>query len=192
MPLLLLPVQLSDFASFETYLYHSGGDLIAPMKPFAWPATDPATATLRNTWSIAQQRHVYLSDKSARFLKVVDTDLDNETISLGRWHFYPNGYPHTEETMGWEFRGPTGYANEAQKRMTEFCLRKVFETRYERGGPGPQWILTTLTTKVPHHRRGAGGMIVRWGIERAEEDGVPAFVEGSELGTPLYKVGFSG
>lgn len=52
-------------------------------------------------------------------------------------------------------------------------------------------VLTTLKTKESEQKRGAGSMLVKWGIEQARKDGVPAFLEASKEGQPMYeKAGF--
>jgi GNAT superfamily N-acetyltransferase len=53
-------------------------------------------------------------------------------------------------------------------------------------GTRPYFSLYTLVTLPDHHRRGAGGMLLQWGCEKADELGVEAFVEASLMGQPLY------
>ena len=51
--------------------------------------------------------------------------------------------------------------------------------------------LKLLHTDPKHQGRGAGGMLVRWGVEEARRRGVPAYLESSEAGHSLYrKYGF--
>ncbi|OCK76718.1 hypothetical protein K432DRAFT_305732, partial [Lepidopterella palustris CBS 459.81] len=38
-----------------------------------------------------------------------------------------------------------------------------------------------------HQRKGAGTMLMQWGMERAAEMGLPAYLEASHEGYPLYK-----
>ena len=42
-------------------------------------------------------------------------------------------------------------------------------------------------THSEHRRRGAGLMMMKWGIEKADEIGFDAFVEATEEGWPMYK-----
>ena len=52
-------------------------------------------------------------------------------------------------------------------------------------------VLTTLVTRETARRRGAGGMLMDWGVEMAKRDGVPAYLEATAAGVPLYaKHGF--
>ncbi|KAI9710702.1 MAG: hypothetical protein M1820_002535 [Bogoriella megaspora] len=56
---------------------------------------------------------------------------------------------------------------------------------------GPQWMLTTLKTKEPERRRGAGGMLVEWGVQQAKKEGIPAYLEAVPEAKSLYeKFGF--
>lgn len=48
-------------------------------------------------------------------------------------------------------------------------------------------MLCTLLTKHTQRKRGAGSMLVRWGVERAKRDGVPAFLEATPAGAPIYE-----
>lgn len=51
--------------------------------------------------------------------------------------------------------------------------------------------LDMLCTHPEYRRRGAGGMLVSWGCERADADRVAAYVDASPSGKPLYeKFGF--
>ena len=38
-----------------------------------------------------------------------------------------------------------------------------------------------------HRRRGAGRLLMGWGVEMAQEKGFEVFVEGTDLGRPLYE-----
>lgn len=44
-----------------------------------------------------------------------------------------------------------------------------------------------LATRPEHKRRGAGSMLVQWGCDIADKDGVPAYIDASKAGAPLYK-----
>lgn len=51
--------------------------------------------------------------------------------------------------------------------------------------------LDMLCARPDEQRRGAGGMLVKWGCDRADEDGVGTYVDASETGKALYeKFGF--
>lgn len=54
-------------------------------------------------------------------------------------------------------------------------------------GSRPHWFLQLLGTETGYQRMGIGGMFVRWGVERADEEGLECYVDASEFGAPLYK-----
>jgi GNAT superfamily N-acetyltransferase len=52
-------------------------------------------------------------------------------------------------------------------------------------------VLSKLCTDPQHQRRGAGTMLIKWGCDIAQEHGVPAFLEATPAGLPVYqKSGF--
>ena len=48
-------------------------------------------------------------------------------------------------------------------------------------------VLASIITRAPHRRRGAGRLLVEWGLEQARRDGCPAYVEATEEGQALYE-----
>ncbi|KAG8626935.1 hypothetical protein KVT40_005880 [Elsinoe batatas] len=54
-------------------------------------------------------------------------------------------------------------------------------------------LLNILATDPEYHRRGIGGMHLRWGLAEADRLNVVAYLEGSDDGVPLYeRYGFEG
>lgn len=52
-------------------------------------------------------------------------------------------------------------------------------------------VLHILATHPDHHRRGAGAMLLKWGLEQADKAQLPAFLESTPTGKPLYaRLGF--
>jgi GNAT superfamily N-acetyltransferase len=51
--------------------------------------------------------------------------------------------------------------------------------------------LDMLGTHPDYRKRGAGSMLVQWGCDLADREGVAAYVDASKAGAPLYeKFGF--
>lgn len=48
-------------------------------------------------------------------------------------------------------------------------------------------VLSLLGTHPKHERRGAGAMLIRWGLAQADGDQKRCYVDSSSLGYPLYK-----
>jgi len=47
--------------------------------------------------------------------------------------------------------------------------------------------LELVATRKEWQGRGAAGMLLRWGVQRADEDGVEAYLEASPEGKPVYE-----
>lgn len=50
-------------------------------------------------------------------------------------------------------------------------------------------VLMGMVTRQCYRRQGAASQLVQWGVDRAREDGVPAFLEASVGGKPVYEAG---
>ncbi|KAK5016299.1 hypothetical protein LTR39_002154 [Cryomyces antarcticus] len=69
----------------------------------------------------------------------------------------------------------------AQWVMDEFLGRRIERMQ------GPHALLDLCFCHPSYQRRGAGTQLVRWGCRRADELGIPAFVEATATGTRLYE-----
>ncbi|KAI0469802.1 acyl-CoA N-acyltransferase [Xylariaceae sp. FL0804] len=68
---------------------------------------------------------------------------------------------------------------------------KENEQHKEVMGDAPHWHLHLLAVSHDYMGKGLGGQLLRWGIERAEKDGLPQFMIASKAGRYLYaKHGF--
>lgn len=71
------------------------------------------------------------------------------------------------------------------------CFNALFELfnfhKRDILGTRPYHCLDTLVTHPDHHRRGAGGLLVKWGVEEADRRNVECYLEASPMGVPLYE-----
>ena len=51
----------------------------------------------------------------------------------------------------------------------------------------PHWYLDMLGVRKEFQGKGAGTTLLRWGLEKADEAGIEAYLAASPAGTPLYK-----
>ncbi|KAF2749343.1 acyl-CoA N-acyltransferase [Sporormia fimetaria CBS 119925] len=124
-------------------------------------------------------------DPTVHFLKVIDTEKNNEIIACAKWHIYEKELSEEDvekrnkkipDDASLAYRDFFGFLNESRKKWM---------------GTKPFCFLNILVTHPDHHRRGAGAMLVKWGTDRADKAHLPAFLEASEEGKPLYaKMGF--
>jgi GNAT superfamily N-acetyltransferase len=77
--------------------------------------------------------------------------------------------------------------DESEPAMIDALFELFNGRKREYLGQRPYYCLDTLATLGKHERRGAGSLLVKWGCERADEAGVEAYLEASEMGEPMYR-----
>lgn len=81
----------------------------------------------------------------------------------------------------------TGWVSLAGFLAVQSALDKVEQQHY----PPERWRLSWLSVASSSQRRGVGRGLLRWGVERGEEEGVSVVLESSEMGRGLYaRAGF--
>jgi len=53
--------------------------------------------------------------------------------------------------------------------------------------PRPYWYLEIIATRPDWQGKGAAGKLLRWGLERADQQGVEVYLEASPDGKPIYE-----
>ncbi|KAL0258321.1 hypothetical protein SLS55_007497 [Diplodia seriata] len=147
--------------------------------------TPPSQRSLDAT--TAQRLHAFRTDPAAHFIKAVDTaNTDGTIVAAARWDLHPHA------------RSPSAVAAAAaiadDELIPEFradVYRALFgplrAAHAEVMGARPHAHLVTLVTDPDEGRRGAGGALVRWGLERADERGLDAYLDASPMGEGLYR-----
>lgn len=175
MPLELHPLQESDLQGFHEIfaaIAHSGEDLTAVLYP-----NGISTETL--DWLAASDaKQMHNNPETTRYWKIIDTDLpdshpQNKMIAGAKWRIYPqertNEDREKEKAEG-KGRGFPPGVNE------EFCkafFAELGKCDWEVNGNRPVVTLSLLFTHPDHYRRGAGGMLVQWGLDVADEVSIP-------------------
>ncbi|KAF2436417.1 hypothetical protein EJ08DRAFT_644771 [Tothia fuscella] len=132
----------------------------------------------------AKARSKALSDPNSHAFKCVDTDLNNKIIAVSQWSVYPKERTWEEVEEGLK---PRPMFPEDRADVRKAFLTGIYNSRRENMGTRPHVILESLTTHPDHHRRGAGGMLLQWGIDQQDSLGLLGYLEGSSAGAPLYK-----
>ena len=144
----------------------------------------------------AGQRHIHAWREQTKHsavpmgIKCVHTDpsTGKETIiSSAEWLFYEQ--PRTEA----EYTTPTylfsaAWVDDTQIRShAQEWIKPLLDKRIEWLGGRPYAALIYMVTDPAFHRLGAASMCVRWGLERCAAMGIPAILEASDAGAPVYK-----
>ncbi|ODH48255.1 hypothetical protein GX48_05655 [Paracoccidioides brasiliensis] len=126
-------------------------------------------------------------DPRRLYLKAVVSE-DDKIIALGVWYFYRT----EEEANDIEVQDakkkqwPAGVNVEACIDFRENIYRMRERMRGKRHA-----FLNVLTTDTAHQGLGAGSAMLKYGIEIADRENLPTWLEGSQKGYPLYrKFGF--
>lgn len=192
MPLKLLPLPNSELAIYYNVAvagFRPG--IMSVMYPHAPPTqadTEHAVATMIR----ADERY----PGRAQVFKVVNTDLPDDepfhqTVGVAFWKIFPHERSaeelKQEEEMDEkdlaEYGRPPGMVADGIS-----AFHKIYSGyRQKYLGNRAFILLHVLSVRPEFARRGVGAMALQWGIEKADELGLPIWLEGSPQGVGLYK-----
>ena len=150
-------------------------------------ASEPSQATHEY---IASSTRNDIVNKGILYLKCVENST-RQIIAGARWRYLgllnPDGTPapRSEEQLEKDLEVPEPYT-ESNPALYRQIFSLFNHNKKEIMGTRPHYVLDTLVTHPDHHRKGAGGLLVKWGCDKADELGVEAYVEASPMGQPLY------
>lgn len=144
-----------------------------------FPRNDPST---HKFWTTTLTEEIH--DPTARFHIITDSSSD-APIAFAKWIVpLPPGTPSPPmpEESAWP-------ANQA---LAARFFQKLADMHSQiMAGAGceslrPHWYLEMMVTRPADQGRGAGAMLMAWGVARAEADGVEAYLDATPEGKPLY------
>ncbi|KAI0967588.1 putative GNAT family acetyltransferase [Xylaria arbuscula] len=108
-----------------------------------------------------------------------------QVIAFAKWsHAIPKDEEYEETAWIW----PPG----TNMKILESWGKATEEGQRQAVGDHPYHRLTFMGTDPAHERRGAASMMVRWGLEQCDRDGVPGYLESTLDAAPFYeKMGFT-
>lgn len=185
------------FASMPVEAAIAGG----PPTPESIAATDT-----RYTEALRLHQDSY-SPCPSPFIKCVHSDPATGVeiiIGTAQWYIYPRTRtaeevqtPHYLLGCEWmpddtpdEQLLQIGNKTSTKAKVTAF-FRPFLDGRTRLMGDSPHGVLMYMAVLPEWRRRGAASMCVLWGADRCEKLGIPAYLEASEEGRPVYeKLGF--
>jgi GNAT superfamily N-acetyltransferase len=128
-------------------------------------------------------------DPSLHTIKVVYTDAATQTetvVGFCMWHIYAQ--PRTKEEWMKEHEMMTcnWLPDDGQREKVRIVVLPLFAGRRRMEG-NPYALLMYMCVDPAWQRKGAGTMLMRWGMERCDELGIPGYLEASPFGYPLYR-----
>jgi GNAT superfamily N-acetyltransferase len=119
-----------------------------------------------------------MKDANNHFLCVVDEDTPNQRIiAYAKWVS-----PAAPVTMGlpaW----PEG----GDRALADHFFGNLVRSRESIMRGRKHWYLEMVVTRPEYRRKGAAGMLMRWGLQKADADEVEAYLEASPEGKPVYE-----
>ena len=126
-----------------------------------------------------KSRDSAVNTKGRKFTKAVDT-LTGEIIAVGKWVLFDEGVE--KEQLGW-WNGSPG----ANVELLEFFFGSMAEKRESHmQGVKKYWYMSVLATEPKHHRRGIASKLLKWGLDQADAEGLPVWIDATPKGLPLY------
>ncbi|KAI1757093.1 acyl-CoA N-acyltransferase [Xylaria castorea] len=121
-------------------------------------------------------------DSSARWLKVIDTDIEptednKQMIGFAQWNIKDGSQPPP---------GPRAFGPGCNVEACEALFGGMYKLRVKYYTGKKYAHLRSLQVAPEHQRRGAGRMLVMWGVEEAKRLGLPACLESSPEAHSLY------
>ena len=200
MPLELYPIQESDFPELvriQMAAFQAGGGITSLLVPDPLPSDYVQKSVEKHIKAIRSEPDVH-------YMKVIDTDLNGAMVACAKWRI--NERERTEEQM--QRMLPVCGPDEEGKPAVQEFYQYLSRVRKEYMGTKPFYcsffnieirnkktneliVLHLLVTDPKHHRRGAGAMLIAWGLGKADSARLPGFLEASPMGKPLYaRMGF--
>ncbi|KAI8657972.1 N-acetyltransferase domain-containing protein [Fusarium keratoplasticum] len=142
----------------------------------------PGTPGVRKWWHDANY-HDIINKPLARYVKVVDPDT-LDTQGRSRIAAYAKWDTAMPEERGRRY--PPWHDDMPGEECQAFFQREEDE-RKRVMGDYKHYYLDTLATHPDYQRRGAGSMLMKWGCDLADKNGVGAYVDASKAGAPLYE-----
>jgi GNAT superfamily N-acetyltransferase len=171
MPLILRKATPED-AKDLTDIYFSAFSIDA-ISLLVFPRNNPAAYKF---WydSVIEE----ISDPNSHFICIVDTDSPSQTIvAYAKWNA-PSA-PVVADLPEW----PAGGDHEVANLFFGNLVRrhaKIMEGR-------KHWYLELVATRPEYQGKGAAGKLLRWGMEKADEEGTETYLEASPDGKPIYE-----
>lgn len=115
-----------------------------------------------------------------------EAEAEGRIAGYGFWKFYPNDRTDAELDAEADKAKTEPLPPSANVPAMEVFFGALGRDRRKILGGKAYYLLNILATDPKYHRRGVGAIHLKWGLDQADEAGVPAFLEASPYGQPLY------
>jgi GNAT superfamily N-acetyltransferase len=187
MPIELHPMLESDIPAHVNIMWLSfGPDLLSVFYPRGMSPNDLAQMRADTLKSMRK------TDPTSQtlYIKAIDTSLPSESniVSTAKWQIYPAHRSSADlDRADEEGSRETLFSEGADVEAMKVFFGELAERRREKFGGEPYVLLSILAVHPEHQRRGLGSMQLEYGLKKADEMGLRAYLESSPKGKGLYR-----
>ncbi|OTA04477.1 acetyltransferase, GNAT family [Trichoderma parareesei] len=173
MPLKLVPSKPGDMPLMvETYFEAFSQD------PIHQQFAPKGTQSAHDFWTQALTAEI--RDKNNHFLSVWDDTASPEAfVGFAKW-IAPGASPEPVPTVD-------QWPSEGDQEFSAFFFGRLSDMHHEAMGERPHWYLELLAVKPQYQGKGAASLMLRYGVDKADEDKVECFLDASPKGQPIYE-----
>jgi GNAT superfamily N-acetyltransferase len=151
-----------------------------------------AAATERHHHACKEHREETGLDSAVKCTTINPDTGKEDLAACAYWFIFPE--PRTEEWMSRPnhlIAGSWLPEENGEREKAQAIMQPISSVRQKWLSQRPHAILMYMATAPEWRRQGAATAVVKWGLERCKELGIPAFLEASEDGRKVYeKLGF--
>jgi GNAT superfamily N-acetyltransferase len=116
-----------------------------------------------------------------------DAEPESETVvGFCMWHIYDQPHPEHQWMKEHEMMTCNWVLDASEREKVWTGILPLFTGRMRMEGR-PHALLMSMCVDPAWQRRGTERMLMSWGTERCDELGIPAYLEASPFGYPLYR-----
>jgi GNAT superfamily N-acetyltransferase len=173
-----------DFDALIPLLWHSYSSPRIPFLPLLFSAQEDSPESKAKAMETSKQMFLKMhhADSSSHWLKVVESET-GEIVGGCRWHFHATN-PYEGAKVA-KFVAPFS-ADETEKEFASLVLGQILNPRAGRYCR-PHAHLHICFVRPDYRRKGVGALMMSWGVAKADEMKVEAFLESTPIGKNLYE-----
>ncbi|KAL5088900.1 hypothetical protein Trisim1_006045 [Trichoderma cf. simile WF8] len=173
MPLRLVPSKPEEVPLMvETYFEAFSQD------PIHQRFAPRGTQSARDFWTTSLSAEI--RDENNHFLSVWDDSCTPETfVGFAKWIVpgaSPEALPPADQ-----------WPSEGDQQFSVFFFGRLGEMHHEAMGKRPHWYLELVAVKPQYQGKGAASLMLKYGVNKADEDKVECFLDASPAGQPIYE-----
>ncbi|KAL7816028.1 acyl-CoA N-acyltransferase [Trichoderma aethiopicum] len=136
------------------------------------------TQSAHDFWTQALTAEI--RDKKNHFLSVWDDTASPEAfVGFAKW-IAPGASPEPMPAVD-------QWPSEGDQEFSAFFFGRLSDMHHKAMGERPHWYLELLAVKPEYQGKGAASLMLRYGVDKADEDKVECFLDASPKGQPIYE-----